>query len=134
MFRSSLAAGLVLGVVLLMGGPATAATVDQVAGTVKINVGDGFKAITGPVQVTPGTAIMVEAGGSARILYANNCFVTVQPGTVITVVPDDQCVPVTSGSSLGVGQIGIGAAIIAGGVGAAFLLGNKSDHNKPASP
>lgn len=114
--------------------PVGAATVDQIAGSVQVNTGDGFKRITGPVTVAPGTSVMVEAGGRARILYSNNCFVSVQPGTVITVVPDDQCVPATNGSSLSMTQVGVGAAIIGGGVAAALLLGNKSDNNKPASP
>lgn len=112
---------------------ASAATVDQVKGDVQVNVGNGFSPIQGAVQVPPGAAVMAAPGSSARIIYANNCFVDVAPGQVITVVPDDQCVPAAGAGGLNGLQLGLGAALIAGGIGAVVIIVNKSD-DKPASP
>lgn len=81
----------VLALVTLAGG-AQAAVLSDISGRVAINTGGGFQPVGGVIEVSAGTLVMAAPGGSARIVYGQNCEVRVRPGRVYTVSEDSSCV------------------------------------------
>lgn len=136
-----------------------AALIQPVYGQVLINQGQGYKAVSDPIQLRQGDTIIVNPGGTANLTYPDGCTVQVTPGSVITVGAQSPCAlqgqqgqlaqpqtppspqgpgPVetaaAAGTSGGTGTlvaIGLGIAV-AGGL--AFALVGSGDDNKPASP
>jgi hypothetical protein len=71
---------------------------------------------------------MAGAHGGAEIVYDDGCRMKVDPGSVIRVSDTSPCQFGFNGSNLL-----LGAAAVAGGVGAAVILNSDNDHH-PASP
>jgi len=132
-------------------GPATvnAATVTPQSGTVLINKGDGFSPITADAELKPGTRVMVQPGGLASIVYANNC--TVRVGSGIWLVQAGAPCPVGTTEidftarmnqetepppAPGIPPLVIGGVIVAVGVGLGVFVSQNNNNNsvKPASP
>lgn len=107
----------------------SAATVQNVSGTVLLNQGDGFKPVSGSSQVKVGDRVMARAGSSAEIVYADGCVAKVQPGAVATIqsasmidlVEVSPCALANGG-----GPGGAGSAGSAGSAGAAGAAGASS--------
>lgn len=114
---------------IVLAGIASAATLDQVSGTVMVDRGKGPVRVSGSTQVNPGDVVTTTGGGRARIVYSNGCTTAVETGTAATVTFDDHCALGLNGDN----TLLIGAGMVGLGVGAAVLL--HDDHNhKPASP
>jgi hypothetical protein len=113
---------------IFAGPPALAATVHAFDGHVSINRGDGFTHVAGDSTVHPGDLVMAGAHGGAEIVYDDGCRMKVDPGSVIRVSDTSPCQFGSNGSNLL-----LGAAAVAGGVGAAVILNSDNDHH-PASP
>jgi len=119
--------------------PARAATLEPLSGVVSLNDGKGYKPIVWPVTVKPNNAVMVAPGGSAWLVYNDDCRIKVLPGSVYTVADEIPCKPVdveVAPSDLAPPQVNpylVAGAAVAGGVGVGILL---SEHGKshPASP
>ena len=69
--------GAVIAAFFLFSHPVTAATVVPVKGAVRVSTEGGFKRLDQASEVAPLTRVMVTPGGSATIVYANKCQVTV---------------------------------------------------------
>ena len=76
---------------LTFGTCVSAATLQPISGKVLINHGAGYQAITQPAAVTVGTSIMVNAEGSAKLVYNEQCAVAVKPGQVVAVAAEAPC-------------------------------------------
>jgi hypothetical protein len=113
---------------ILMSSQALAATVNAISGQVLLNRGEGYRMIAGPTEASPGTTVVANPGGNGQIVYPDGCIEEVVPGTVVTVAADSPC---KAGAVPRDHWFVIGALIVGGGVGAAFLLKEK---DKPASP
>ncbi len=120
----------------LVATPCLAATFQPAHGEVLINHGQGYQLVTGPIELNPGDAVMVNPNGTATIVYDGGCSVPVQPGAIATIAPQppcgsplspeaaqavDQAPPPHSDSTafalgatgVGLGAVGLGAAIYA---------------------
>ena len=115
-------------------GSVNAATIENISGVVMVNKGNGFKKVSTSQQVGTGDSVLAQSGGSARIVYANGCSITVEPGNVQPVVPEDLCI-LGNSSSAGLlsTEVVVGGLVVAGGVAAAIVLSN-SGNDKRASP
>ena len=122
---------------LLVGSWAYAATVNATKGQVLLNLGQGYNQLRGSREAGPGAIVVANPGGSAQVVYADGCSVTVTPGMVYTIAPQSPCV----GGGLGVGE-GLGlntttmialGAIAGGGVAAGIIFASRSSQ-KSASP
>jgi len=114
---------------LTLGSAAWSASVVDIEGRVLANSGAGFKRLSGPVAVRPGTRVMANPGGSATIIYDNGCREQVMPGGVVTVRSEGPCslAAAETGSVYALGAVAIGA-------GAAVAIGLSKSNDKPASP
>ncbi len=110
---------------------AFAATLASIQGTVRVNGGSGFKQVAGATEVAPGTAVVAAPGGSAVIIYSNNCRVMVVPGAAVVV---SQVPP--SCDQAGLVQDYSGYYFLGGAtaLGLGFGLWAAQGQNKPASP
>lgn len=72
-------------------GAVSAATVSGPTGSVLVNKGGGFAAITSSTDVAPGAQIMVKADAVAVISYGEGCSVRIAPGRVWTVQEGIPC-------------------------------------------
>ena len=131
---------------LLLPYAANAATVVQQAGSVLVNKGEGYAPIAADAQVAPGTHVLVQPGGLAKITYSDTCAVRVGSG-VWTVQSTAPCVPGTSEIDFtarmnqagpdGPGGINLlavlGGVLIVGGVITFIVWNNNKDKDKPAS-
>jgi hypothetical protein len=124
---------------------ADAATVSKRSGGVLINKGSSFIPLGADAELAPGQQIMVQRGGSASIVYANNCVVrlgsgvwfvqAVSPCTNSTTEIDftgrmNQATPSTEPTD--VTPYVLGGVAVAGGAAAAIVLTQNKD--KAASP
>ena len=114
--------------VLALSLPASAASVTKIRGPVSINHGGGFIPISGGVTASPGDAVMAGPSGAAEIVYNDGCREKVDAGSVVRVAETSPC----NTGSVPTNFI-IGAAVVAGGVGAAIALSDDHDDH-PASP
>ena len=115
------------------GTPSFAATVSVVQGQVLVNRGQGYEQVVGTTSANPGDTIVVNPGGSAQVVYPDGCTVPVVPGSVVSVASQSPCLVTGATETTGVNAttLAIGAAVVAGGVGAVILLNQK---DKSASP
>jgi hypothetical protein len=130
---------------LVLSAEVSAATVTSLSGHVSINRGSGFTRLSTDTSAKPGNRIMVGPSGSAEIVYDDGCRENVNPGSVVTVAQTSPCqranANVHSGSlkdgpapqaAVSYDHLLLGAAVVAGGVGAAIYL--SGNDNNPASP
>jgi hypothetical protein len=117
-------------------------------GAVLINKGKGFVPMGPQSELSPGTQIMVQPGGSASIAYANNCTVRVGSGIwLVQAAPpcsngateidftgrmNQQTQPADDDPNLGPIVIGAGIAVAVGVT--IFATTQSGGSNKPASP
>ena len=122
-----------------------AATVSQQTGAVLINNGGGFSPMTAPVELAPGSQIMVPRGGLASVTYADNCVVRIGSGIwLVQAAP-----PCVNGQTeldftarmnqegppappLGIPPVVIGVVVVGGAIAAGVLISQAMD--KSASP
>ena len=76
---------------MLLSSVASAASLTPERGDVFVNAGQGFKPVTGAVQVLPGQRVMIRKGGSALISYGGDCTARVGSGAVWTVPQQAPC-------------------------------------------
>ena len=74
-----------------MAGVAQATTLDAVQGNVFVNQGAGFKPAQGGATLEIGDAVMVKAGGTASLIYADGCSTAVAVGAVVSVGAQSPC-------------------------------------------
>lgn len=80
------------GIVLVTTVPSVfAATVNVSVGPVSINTGSGYKAVNTGAAVNPGDSVMVGAGASAKIVYADGCVQTIAAGDTASVGGSSPC-------------------------------------------
>ena len=103
-----------------IGGACFAATVTATQGQVMVNRGTGYQLLVGSTDVGPGATVVVNPGGSARVVYPDGCAVTVEPLVVHAINADSPCEgknemtkDMTNNTTLY--WIGGGAALVAGG-------------------
>ena len=77
--------------VLTIGSSVSAATLQPINGKVLINHGAGYQHVTQPALAAVGDSIMVNAEGSAKLVYDAQCSVVVKPGNVVTVAAEAPC-------------------------------------------
>src|SRR6185503_17545144 len=77
--------------VLTFGSSVSAATLQPINGKVLINHGAGYQHVTQPSVEAVGDSIMVNAEGSATLVYDAQCSVAVKPGNVVTVSAEAPC-------------------------------------------
>jgi len=138
----------------LLAGAAAAQSVGNVRGSVLVNHGSGFLAITAPTPLRIGDTVMARTGGSATLVYADGCKVDVIPGTVLTLENVSPCsiVNAVDPSSPALAQnnppngnppptaipptyFGLGAIAAVGAAGLTVgLSNNNSSTENPASP
>lgn len=124
--------------VLLGSLQASAATIESVSGSVFVNRGKGFEAVTGGTQVQVGDIVMVRDGGEALVVFTDGCQARVAPTQTITVGEASPC-SLTKEANLkpelpAPGSMLLGAAVIGGAVAGAVALSNSDSKSSPASP
>lgn len=117
--RILLVGALALGV---MASSAIGATLQPMQGRIELN----SQSVKGPRTVKAGDIVTAGADGSATIVYADGCTLTVNPGTTVRVPAQSPC-------NLGAADFLVGGAVVAAGVGGAIIL-SQDDDDKPASP
>jgi hypothetical protein len=127
----------------------------SIEGTVFINRGEGYQRITSPTQIKAGDFIMASPGGSAQVVYNDECRVKVEAGAVVTIKREPPCwtgsrMNLSGGSlkdapfpaetcgdcpdfSLGK-KVLIGALIVGGVTAAVLLLRDDDDRDRPVTP
>jgi hypothetical protein len=65
--------------------------VSPIQGPLQVNFGNGFRPVSGPVQLQPGGSVMAGPGGSGEIRYSDGCRTPVAPGAVSIVAPVSPC-------------------------------------------
>lgn len=88
---SRVTGGILVLLVVFLGLPASAATIQSVEGQASINSGTGFKKVKSGTQANVGDRVMVSPGGSAVLMYSDGCEVKVQPDSVTTVSAQSPC-------------------------------------------
>jgi hypothetical protein len=122
--------------VVALSGSAFAATVTSIEGSVKVNTGSGYHAVSGTAEVKPGGSVMVGPGGKAEIIYSDGCRTPVTSGAVSVVAPVSPCAQgqAYSGNDYGT-WLGYGLALGAGvGIGAAIWSGQHGNTVVVAAP
>lgn len=71
--------------------PAKPATLEPVKGDAWINHGKGFEKVNDRIEAKVGDSVMVNAGGIAKVTYADGCQANVKPGAVMTIKPLSPC-------------------------------------------
>jgi hypothetical protein len=61
------------------------------SGTGSINSGRGFRPVNATMGVAAGDSVIVAPGGSAEIVYFDDCRIRVSPGQVVVVTPTSPC-------------------------------------------
>jgi hypothetical protein len=79
------------GAALLASGAATAASLENAAGDVRVSRGKGFAAVGGSAQLLPGDKIKVGRKGAARLVYPDGCGVNVRANSLMTVAKQSPC-------------------------------------------
>jgi hypothetical protein len=120
-----------------LGAPASAATLESIAGQVSINRGNGFQRVMGAVEANVGDAIMVGPGGRARVVYGDGCPVNVDPGSVVRIEAQSPC---AAHAQIGPALPAFPAAsfaapaAVAGGSLARSIYLRSQTSDRPASP
>jgi hypothetical protein len=68
-----------------------AATVTPIEGTVQVNTGSGFRPVSGAVEVTAGSSVMVSPNGKGKISYSDGCKTALHAGSVAVIPPVSPC-------------------------------------------
>lgn len=76
---------------MVWGSAAHSAVLLSAQGTVMVNSGAGFRAVTTVKQLKAGDRISVGANGSAKIAYDNGCVETIGPSSVVIVKALYEC-------------------------------------------
>ncbi len=134
-------AALLVCAVLFSAVNALAATLEGLQGVVLVDRGSGYGAVQGATQLNPGDSVIVNPGGSAKVVYPDGCSVAVVPGSVVAVGAQSPCSmetgavnnQATESGGLNMTTLLIGGAIVAGAVTGVILL-TDDDDDKPASP
>jgi hypothetical protein len=71
--------------------PALAARVEAIQGKVWINRGEGYQLVTSPAEIQAGDFVMASPGGSAEVVYYDDCKTKVRPSGVVTVARESPC-------------------------------------------
>ena len=115
---------------------AHAATLNAVQGGVFVNSGNGYNAVGGTTELSPGDQVMANAGGSAQIVYPDGCKVALEPGSVVAIAPKSPCsietgsVPdASSGSGIDGTTLLVGGLVVGGAVAAAVALSGDDDND-----
>ena len=84
---------LIVGVLssLAVASSAYSATVNATQGQVLLNLGQGYRQVTGSAEAGPGAIVVANPGGSAQVVYPDGCSITVTPGMVYTIAPQGPC-------------------------------------------
>lgn len=120
----------------LVGTAAKAATLEAIQGQVMVNKGNGYRFVSGTVELNPGDMVIANSGGGAQLIYGDGCNVPVQAGAAVTVGDQSPCAAQggsNGGPALGPGTLALGAVVVGGGIGAAVLLSGQNG-DKPVSP
>ncbi len=110
---------------------ANAAMLENIAGGVKVNHGEGFSSLKGSTDLAPGDRVMVGKGGSASLVYADGCRVKLTSG-VTTIPATSPCAWRAQAGGIDNPLGGInpyyaaGALAVVGGTAAALALSNNS--------
>ena len=121
-------------------------TIKVQSGTVMVNHGQGFRAVTGEERVSAGDMVMVQPASIVNLVYdANPCAIPLGAEQVTVVNAEAQCAAnastpasdapagaESSATGLSASQIGLGALAIAGVAGLAIAASSSS--KKAASP
>ena len=76
---------------LILAAPALGASVQSIQGEISINRGDGFRAVTAPIQTRAGDLVRASRGSRAKVVYKDGCVVEVKGGTVVRVGTKSPC-------------------------------------------
>ena len=123
---------------------ASAATIRVETGTVSIN---GSEPLSGERTAEVGDVVTAGPTGRARVAYGNGCTIAIDPGTVLTIVPETSCrlgladanpAPGAAGAAgadglAALGATAAGVAVVAGAVGLGVLAISKSTHGGSGS-
>lgn len=71
--------------------PALGASVQSIQGEISINRGDGFRAVTAPIQTRAGDLVRASRDSHAKVVYEDGCVVEVRPGRVVRVSAISPC-------------------------------------------
>lgn len=118
----------------LVAGPALAEARLQIdSGAASVNHGRGFAPASADTPLAPGDLVKVDAGGAARIVYGEQCSVTLAAGSVSRVgdAPCQQDAGEIPPEALALG----GLAAVGAGAGVAVAVSRKgSGSNTPLIP
>lgn len=109
---------------------ANATTIQDINGSVSVNSGSGYNAVGAQTNVSTGDTVTVGPGGSATIVYADGCRVTVAEGQVVAVQELSPCV---SPQGIDTTTAVVGVAVVGAAVGIGFAVAGDSDKSS-ASP
>lgn len=130
----------------------SAVTLSNVQGSVYVNKGDGFQAVSNGTALSSGDRVRVSAGGSANIVYENGCATFVGAGKVAVVqssapscgganlttdsvgdAAGSSSLAAAAPTSVGIGTetILIGGLVVGGAVGLAVAVSNSNNDDKP---
>lgn len=132
-FRHSAIVTAVVGATFVFAASAQAATLTGKG--LLIDTGTGYQNAAVPLEVQPGTAVVVNPDGEGLLRYPDGCDVRVRPGEVYLVRDISPCAAGLTTMGEGFGEYGlIVGGVVVGGVviGAIALSGGDSD--KPKSP
>jgi hypothetical protein len=108
--------------------PAWPATLNVTGGEVFVDQGSGYRPVEAQTAVNAGDTVMAKFGGSAEVVYDDECRQTVDVGTVVVVAEKSPCAlePVADSPVYIVG----GVLVAAGG---GLILALPGDESKSAS-
>ena len=119
-----------VGFSLVLTSAVSAATVTSVRGGVSINRGSGFSRISSGTSASPGDSVMAGSTGRAIIVYDDGCREKVEPGSVVTVA----LIPPCGLAYVPQDHLLLGAAVVAGGIGAGIYFATRGHDHDQASP
>ena len=76
---------------LILATPALGASVQSIQGEISINRGDGFRAVTAPIQTRAGDLVRAQRSSYAKVVYDDGCVVEVKPSRVVRVSAISPC-------------------------------------------
>ena len=109
--------------------PAEAMTLVVQKGEVLVNRGDGFRPVTGSMEIEPGSAVVVQGGAAAEFVCSESIRFAMAPGyhpvPVDCARPQEQAFEIDTA-----GYLLIGAGVLGGAIA---ILEATSDDDKSAS-
>jgi hypothetical protein len=123
---------------------ANAARVSPQSGAVLVSKGEGFAPVTADMELAPGARVLVQPGGTAKIVYAGNCTIRVGQGFWL-VQQTAPCVDGATeidftgrmnqagpGDTLGPNDLIIGGIVVSGAIGVGLMISQAA--SSPSSP